>query len=98
MKFSEIPGLDKEKQILINSVKENHIAHAQLFFGNSGGGAFPLALAYAQYINCENKQENDSCGECPSCSKYSKLIHPDLHYVLSELIGFDLYNQEQIYK
>lgn len=81
MKFSEIPGLEKEKQVLINSVKENHIAHAQLFFGNSGGGAFPLALAYAQFINCENKEENDSCGECPSCSKYQKLIHPDLHFI-----------------
>jgi len=81
MKFSEIPGLEKEKNVLIKSVHNNHIAHAQLFFGNSGGGSFPLALAYAQYINCENKQEGDSCGKCPSCSKYQKLIHPDLHFI-----------------
>lgn len=81
MKFSEIPGLEKEKQVLVSSVKNNHIAHAQLFFGNSGGAAYPLALAYAQYINCENKQETDSCGKCPSCSKYQKLIHPDLHFI-----------------
>lgn len=81
MKFAEIPGLEKEKQVLINSVKNSHIAHAQLFFGNSGGGTFALALSYAQYINCENKQENDSCGECPSCSKYQKLVHPDLHFI-----------------
>jgi len=23
----------------------------------------------------------DSCGTCPSCIKYSKLIHPDLHFI-----------------
>ena len=81
MKFAEIPGLEKEKQVLVNSVKNNHIAHAQLFYGISGGGSFALALAYAQFINCENKQENDSCGECPSCTKYQKLVHPDLHFI-----------------
>jgi DNA polymerase III subunit delta' len=24
---------------------------------------------------------NDACGVCPSCVKYSKLIHPDLHFI-----------------
>ena len=81
MKFSEIPGLEKEKQVLIASVQNNHIAHSQLFFGNAGGASLPLAIAYAQYINCENKEENDSCGICPSCSKYQKYIHPDLHFI-----------------
>lgn len=81
MRFSQIPGLEKEKSVLINSVKRNHVAHAQLFFGISGGGALPLALAYAQYVNCEHPQEHDSCGACPSCSKYEKFIHPDLNFI-----------------
>lgn len=81
MKFSEIPGLEETKKTLINSVKNKHVAHAQLFFGPGGSGNLALALAYATYINCENKQENDSCGICASCSKYNKLIHPDLHFV-----------------
>jgi len=38
-------------------------------------------LAYAQYINCRHRTPDDSCGECPSCKKYSKLIHPDLHFI-----------------
>ena len=46
-----------------------------------GCGKLALALAFAQYISCENKEENDSCGHCPSCVKYSKLVHPDLHFV-----------------
>lgn len=80
MQFSKIIGHDEIKQRLIRSVKENRISHNQLFFGPEGTGALPLALAYAQYICCEDKQENDSCGVCPSCLKYQKLIHPDLHF------------------
>jgi DNA polymerase-3 subunit delta' len=40
-----------------------------------------LAIAYAQYIACTNKQEWDSCGLCPSCRKFEKLSHPDLHLI-----------------
>jgi DNA polymerase III subunit delta' len=79
--FSQIPGLKETKRTLINSVKNNHIAHAQLFLGKEGSANLALALAYATYINCEDKKENDACGECPSCYKFNKLIHPDLHFV-----------------
>ena len=40
-----------------------------------------MAIAYAQYIACENKSDNDSCGICSSCVKFEKLAHPDLHFV-----------------
>jgi DNA polymerase-3 subunit delta' len=56
------------------------VSHAQLFLGPEGAGGLALALAYAQYVNCENKQSDDSCGQCSSCRKYEKLIHPDLHF------------------
>lgn len=81
MKFSEIIGQSEVKQKLINSVKEGRISHAQLFLSPQGAGGLALAIAYAQYISCENKQKNDSCGVCPSCIKYEKLVHPDLHFV-----------------
>jgi len=81
MRFSQIPGLEETKQSLIKAVKSNHIAHAQLFSGSEGSANLALALAFAMYINCENKQPHDSCGNCASCSKYKKLIHPDLHFV-----------------
>lgn len=80
MRFSEIAGQATLKKQLIQTVKENRVSHAQLFLGPTGYGSLALAHAYAQYINCENKQEDDSCGECPSCRKYSKLIHPDLDF------------------
>lgn len=81
MLFKEIIGQGNIKKKLIQTVKENRISHAQLFFGTEGIGKLALAIAYAQYISCENKGENDSCGVCISCVKYNKLVHPDLHFV-----------------
>lgn len=80
MLFSEIVGQQQVKQHLLRTVRENRVSHAQLFLGPEGSGSLALALAYAQYISCENKQPEDSCGECSSCRKYGRLIHPDLHF------------------
>jgi DNA polymerase III subunit delta' len=81
MRFEDIKGLEVVKKQLINSVKNDQIAHAQLFVGKPGSPNLPMALAYVTFINCENRQENDACGECPACSKNQKFIHPDLHFV-----------------
>jgi len=81
MLFKEIIGQDNIKQKLIQTVKDSRVSHAQLFFGPDGSGKLALAIAYAQFINCKNKINGDSCGICPSCIKYNKLIHPDLHFI-----------------
>jgi DNA polymerase-3 subunit delta' len=81
MDFSNIIGQENIKAHLVNTVQQNRISHAQLFLGDEGYGCLPLALAYAKYIMCTNRKSNDSCGECPSCSKIAKYQHPDLHFV-----------------
>jgi len=81
MFFKDIAGHIKIKQNLINAVQQNRLSHALLFSGPEGNGKLSLAIAFAQYISCSNKTENDSCGTCPSCVKFQKLIHPDLHFV-----------------
>lgn len=81
MLFSDIIGQQHIKARFIKSVKEQRIPHAQLICGGNGHGKRALAMAYAQYICCENKGENDSCGSCSSCLKFAKLAHPDLHLV-----------------
>ena len=81
MQFKDIVGQEALKTKLIQTVKEGRISHAQLFLGNAGYGSLPMAIAYAQYVSCENRNDTDSCGNCPSCHKYQKLIHPDLHFV-----------------
>lgn len=81
MRFSDIYGLNEIKQRLIDSVKNSHVAHGQMFLGREGTASLALALAFATYINCEDKQDNDSCGRCASCVKADKLVHPDFHFV-----------------
>ena len=81
MKFSEIPGHKETISKLRRSVEEERVSHAQFFAGPEGCGSLALALAYAQFISCENRSKTDSCGVCKSCVKYEKLIHPDLHFV-----------------
>ncbi len=80
MLFSKIIGQEKLKNRLIDTVKNQRISHAQLFLGKTGFGTLPLAIAYAQFICCTDKKENDSCGICKSCVKFEKLVHPDLHF------------------
>jgi len=80
MQFEEIVGQQEVKRQLIQSVRGGRISHAQLFLGPEGSGSLALALAYAQYVSCENPGETDSCGSCGSCRKMARLIHPDLHF------------------
>lgn len=83
MQFSQIIGLEDIKQALVSSIQQNHVAHAQLFLGKEGGANLAVAVAYATFLNCENRtpESTDSCATCPSCFKYNKLIHPDLHFI-----------------
>lgn len=81
MQFSEIIGQQEIKNRFVRTVTEQRIPHAQLLRGPEGVGKLALAIAYAQYICCENRGATDSCGVCPSCVKYKKMAHPDLHFV-----------------
>ena len=85
MLFKEIIGNNSVKKQLIEAVRNNRISHAQLFSGKSGSAKLALALAYAQFLNCENRTAVDSCGICSSCLKFNNLSHPDLHLVIPVL-------------
>ncbi len=79
MQFSNVPGQSAAKQGIIGMWQNDHMPHATLLLGNEGIGGLPMGLAFAQYILCENKQEQDSCGICSNCQKVQKLEHADLH-------------------
>ncbi len=89
MFLRDVIGQNELKQRIIQKAQEGKISHAQLFFGKSGSGNLPLALAYAQYILCLNPSEQDSCGECSACVKVQKMIHPDMHFI------FPVYKKEK---
>lgn len=79
--FQDVIGHEAIKQRLIRSLQTGRISHAQLFAGPTGYGSLALALAFAQYVFCTGDKHDDACGECPSCRKMKKFIHPDLHFV-----------------
>ncbi|MDE5637037.1 MAG: DNA polymerase III subunit delta [Alistipes sp.] len=81
MRFADIVGQDELKRHLVRSVDSGRVSHAQLFAGIAGAGSLPLAVAYAQYLNCTDRRDGDSCGECPNCRQTAALAHPDLHLV-----------------
>lgn len=81
MLFQDIIGQQTVKERLIQTVLDQRVSHAQLITGPAGSGKLPLALAYATYINCKNRTATDACGVCPSCIKFKKFVHPDLHFV-----------------
>ncbi len=89
MQFKDIVGQKDIINSLVKNVLNNRVSHAQMLIGYEGSGNLNIALAYSQFVNCTNKQifddssliYADSCGECPSCLKSAKLIHPDIHFV-----------------
>ena len=81
MFFKDIIGQEDIKEKFRQEIKEGRVPHAQLFCGPEGVGKLPLAIAYARYLCCTNRGETDACGTCPSCVKFNKLVHPDLHFV-----------------
>jgi DNA polymerase-3 subunit delta' len=81
MQFSEILGQESVKKQLIKSASDGRVAHAQLFIAPEGSGALPLAIAYAQYLICNNLGDENT-GENRVCNlKFDTITHPDLHFV-----------------
>jgi len=81
MRFEEVIGQVAAKERLLEAHRSGRVSHAQLLSGPQGSQGLPLALAFAQYLCCARPEASDSCGQCPSCKKYQKMVHPDLHFV-----------------
>ncbi len=81
MKFSEILSHEGAKKKIRSFVDNERIPHAILIEGQPGIGKFALARAFAQYIHCENRQNGDSCGVCPSCIQHQTFNHIDTHFI-----------------
>ncbi|SDE28551.1 DNA polymerase III subunit [Riemerella columbipharyngis] len=72
MKWDDIIGQDQIKSVLLKSIDNNRISHAQLFVGKMGYGTLPLALLYALEILKREHSEAEH--------KVSSLNHMDLHF------------------
>lgn len=87
MLFSEILGQEHLKNHLTQSVDNGRIPHAQLFVGPEGCGTLPMAIAYAQYILCQNKNSENTGGNEACNLKFSNISHPDLHFAFPVAIN-----------
>lgn len=90
MQFSEILGQEYIKNHLTKSALSGRIPHAQLFVGPEGCGTLAMAVAYAQFVLCNNVS-NENNGGNDSCNlKFNSLTHPDLHFVYPNVTNEDI--------
>jgi len=80
-RFADILGQERVHETLRVAARRGRLPHAFLFHGTKGVGKTTTAFALAQFLNCESPTGEDSCGTCSSCSKISRLVHPDLHWI-----------------
>ncbi|NHN35099.1 DNA polymerase III subunit delta' [Paenibacillus agricola] len=80
MSFQSIPGQERVKRILQNSLRTDKVSHAYIFTGQHGTGRRQMALAFAQALYCKVRVD-DACGECLDCRKVEHGNHPDLHWL-----------------
>jgi DNA polymerase-3 subunit delta' len=77
MRFADIRAQEAAVGILSQAVASDKVAHAYLFSGPPGVGKHLAAKALAMTLNCL-EGGGDACGECRSCGKIERNIHPDV--------------------
>lgn len=82
MRFADLIGQEEVKDTVREAVAQDRLAHGLMLVGPPGVGKLGMATAIAQYVNCLNPMDGDSCGKCSNCTKIAKGIHPDMHYLL----------------
>ena len=73
MLFDQILGLSHIKNHLAASADAKRIPHAQMFVGPEGCGTLPMALAYAQYVVCGNRNGENEGGDAACNLKFGHL-------------------------
>lgn len=75
MKFENLIGNEKVKDLLTKTIETNTILHSYLFVGIEGIGKSLFAKEFAKSILCI--EENKPCDKCTSCMEIENSNHPD---------------------
>lgn len=85
MKFKDVIGHEDIKDRLRHMADTDRVPHALLFGGPAGVGKMKIARAFAQYLQCTDRHNGDSCGRCPSCLQHAQFANPDMNFVFPVL-------------
>lgn len=65
--FEEMYGQEIVKKILKNSIVNDRLSHAYLFFGPRGTGKTSMAKMFARICNCLDNNLGNCCEKCENC-------------------------------
>ena len=65
--FDSVVGQDSVVKVLKNSIKNNNISHAYMFFGPRGIGKTTLSKIFARAVNCLESIDGNPCEKCENC-------------------------------
>jgi DNA polymerase-3 subunit delta' len=77
MPFSTVFGHHRLVSLLKRSIAGGTLPPSLLFAGPAGVGKRLAAIAVAQTLNCE-RAGDDACGECATCKRIARGVHPDV--------------------
>ncbi len=64
-------------QLLVQSRARHSLAHAFIFSGVQGVGAFEFSQAVSAWLLCQQPTTQGACGFCKSCQLWQAQSHPD---------------------
>lgn len=65
--FSDVIGQEHITSVLKSEIMSKSVSHAYLFCGSRGTGKTTCAKILSKAVSCDNPQNGDPCGVCPSC-------------------------------
>ena len=77
-RFLDVVGQDVPVRILKEAVRQGALTHAYLFSGPRGTGKTSVARILARAATCEQPEDGEPCGRCPSCTAAEQGTHLDI--------------------
>jgi DNA polymerase-3 subunit delta' len=78
------PWQQQQWQTLQNAVREGRLPHALLLTGKQGIGKLDFATSFADFMLCQEPQNQTPCGKCHSCQLFNARTHPDFKLIAAE--------------
>src|SRR5690349_13634319 len=79
MPWRDIPTQPLVCDLVGRAIRHGRVHHSYLMVGEETETE-PVALAFAQAVNCE-KNGGDFCGKCESCRAIAEKRHPDVYRI-----------------